>query len=71
MQSLSWHSARNWRFRAEEMRSLAADMMNDEPKAIMLRIAADYEMLAEWAERASEPSTEKFTRHVRSVEQGR
>jgi hypothetical protein len=29
------------------------------------------EDVAEWAERASEPSTEKFTRHVGSVEQGR
>jgi hypothetical protein len=32
------------------MRMLAADMMNDGPKAIMLRIATDYEKLAEWAE---------------------
>ena len=50
---------------------LAADMTYDEPKAIMLRIAVDYEKLAESAEQVSRPSTEKFVRHVRSVEQGR
>ena len=71
MPSLSWHNARTWRFRAEEMRMLAAYMTNDEPKAIMLRIAVDYEKLAESAEQVSRPSTEKFVRHVRSVEQGR
>jgi hypothetical protein len=70
MLSPSWHNARNWRFRAEEIRTLAADMMQDEPKAIMLRIAADYEKLAEWAEQDTGRSTEKFIRHVRSVEQG-
>jgi hypothetical protein len=37
-------------------------MMHDEPKAMMLRIAADYEKLAEWAEKDSRPSSEKFIR---------
>jgi hypothetical protein len=41
--------------RAEEIRALAEEM-HDEPKAIMLRIASDYEKLVEWAEKGSEPS---------------
>src|SRR5262249_52773451 len=46
----SWYAAaHNWRMRAAE--ALADDMKEAEPKAIMLRIAADYEKLAEWAEK--------------------
>ena len=70
MSSLSWHNARIWRLRAEEMRTLADEMMNDEPKAIMLKIAMEYERLAEWAEHVSESPTEKFIRLARSAEQG-
>jgi hypothetical protein len=44
------------RMRAEEIRTLAEDMHDDEPKMIMLRIATDYEKLVEWAEKGSEPS---------------
>ena len=48
----SWYAAaHNWRMRAAETRALADDMKEAEPKAIMLRIAADYEKLAEWAEK--------------------
>ena len=41
--------------RAEEVRAHANEMKEAEPKAIMLRIAADYEKLAEWAEKNSIP----------------
>jgi hypothetical protein len=48
-------AARGWRMRAEEVRAYADEMKEAEPKAIMLRIAADYEKLAEWAEQNSVP----------------
>jgi hypothetical protein len=45
--------------RAAETRALADEMKVDEPKVIMLRIAADYERLAEWAEKNSIPWWDK------------
>jgi len=39
--------------RAAETRALADELNAIEPRAIMLRIAADYEELAEWAEKNS------------------
>ena len=46
----SWYAAaHNWRMRAAEICALADDFNEAEPKAIMLRIAADYDKLAEWA----------------------
>jgi hypothetical protein len=39
-----------WRFRAEEVRSIADDMKVIETKAIMSRIAADYEHIAKLVE---------------------
>jgi chemotaxis receptor (MCP) glutamine deamidase CheD len=49
--------ARNMRLRAEEIRTLAEDMHDDQPKTIMLRIATDYEKLVEWAENGSDPGS--------------
>ena len=43
--------ARTWRMRATEIRAIADDMKETEPKAIMRRIADDYDRLAEWAEK--------------------
>src|SRR5262249_16700830 len=39
----------HWRQRAEEMRALAAEMNEEERKTVMLRLAADYDRLAERA----------------------
>jgi hypothetical protein len=52
----SWYGlARECHMRAAETRARADEMKQAEPKAIMLRIAADYEELAEWAEKNSVP----------------
>ena len=45
--------------RAAEIRARAHKLKEIEPKAIMLRITADYEKLAEWAEKNSTPRWNK------------
>jgi hypothetical protein len=44
-----------WRSRAEEVRAIAADMTEAKSKAIMDRIADDYERLAKHAETRRRP----------------
>jgi hypothetical protein len=39
-----------WRFRAEEVRTIAGEMKAGEPRAIMLRVAASYERIAKIVE---------------------
>ena len=51
--------ANHWRMRAAEILALADEMKQAEPEAIMRRIAADYERLAEWAEKDSTPWWDK------------
>jgi hypothetical protein len=43
-------SARQWHLRAEEIRTLSEDATAPEVTTMMLRIAADYDRLARWAE---------------------
>ena len=49
----SWQNAHMWHMRAEETRALAGEMKALQPKAMMLRIADEYDRLAEWAEKNS------------------
>ena len=43
----SLYGPRYWEFRSEEVRALAAEFNDQQAREIMLRIAADYQRLAE------------------------
>jgi hypothetical protein len=66
--SSSYAAAHHWRMRAEEARTFADELKESEPKAIMLRIAGDYERLAEWAEKTHPLGGTKNVTHRRSAQ---
>jgi hypothetical protein len=47
MPTANWHKPHFWRVGAEKIRTFAEAVTYPEPKAIILRIAADYERLAD------------------------
>jgi hypothetical protein len=48
--SYPFENAKHWRMRAEKMRTLAEEAIDSTVRAMMLRIAADYDRLAESAD---------------------
>jgi hypothetical protein len=48
--------AAHFRFRAEEVRTAADNMSDEECRQIVLKIADEYDRMASWAELRAEPS---------------
>jgi hypothetical protein len=64
--SYPFENAKHWRLRAEAMRTLAEEAIDSTVRAMMLRIAADYDRLAESADdRAAHDSIMFRTAEVR------
>ena len=53
MPAINLNNPEYWRFRSEEVRTIAEDMKVGEPKTIMLRIAEDYERIAKLVEQGT------------------
>ena len=60
--SYPFENATHWRMRAEKMRTLAEEASNFDPtvRAMMLRIAADYDRLAERAAEWRHPTIPSY-----------
>jgi hypothetical protein len=60
--SLRWNNPRYWHRRAEESRTVGERMSNIEARTGMLRLAADYEVMAqraqEWFDSSTNPVSE-------------
>ena len=56
-----------WRFRAEEARTIASDMKHAETKAIMARIAEDYERIAKIVEELRKQQYRLSPARVRAI----
>ena len=72
--NLRWNNPRYWHRRAEEARTIAETMNNIDARAGMLRLAADYEAMAqraeEWAaetERQSVALTENRSHFIKDA----
>ena len=46
---MSKYTAEYWKDRADEARAIRDTMNSEEPRRIMAQIAADYELLLDWA----------------------
>jgi hypothetical protein len=62
----SLYEPRYWEFRSEEVRALAAEFSDQQAREIMLRIAADYQRLAELIRTLPAPGRPKTGRNAPS-----
>jgi hypothetical protein len=51
---------RTWRMKAEELRTIADGMMSDHTRHLLLNAAANYERMADQAEKHDKPEASRF-----------